>query len=204
MFRNHLDVMHKTLNRHQSYIAMTFVNAENLTLAHELFEKHKNLVSKIMGQIVYPAADPYVSIEEDVSQCDNVALIDFKSSILNFRVPKLRRKTLQSKPFLMGKEPFLNGTYGWGFIISFGNQLFEFLEKLIESGVFQRVRDRFEQLDRTRFDLQYLQSLPRDVDKLKLESNFIQTLFLIYSLLSAICFGTFMVEFMIFAEILYG
>ncbi|CAG7785063.1 unnamed protein product [Allacma fusca] len=99
----------------------------------ELLKEEKSLVSKVMNQLVFPAGKPYVSIEEDVSRCDNVAYVDFQSTILNMKVPKFRRRTVQSKPFLMGKESLLYGIYGWGFDKSYGSHVFEFLEKLMES-----------------------------------------------------------------------
>ncbi|CAG7832038.1 unnamed protein product [Allacma fusca] len=161
-------------------------------LAYKLFADEKALVLKVMSQFVYPAGE--LSASEDVSTCNNVALVDFRSKILHIGVPNFRRRTVQSKPFLIGKESLFSGLWGWDSTNKIGNKLFGFLRNVLESGIFLRVRARIERLDRTKYDLKYLQSLPRAVEALKIRSNFIQTLFLIYLLLFAICTGIFFVE----------
>ncbi|CAG7815289.1 unnamed protein product, partial [Allacma fusca] len=80
-------------------------------LESQLSTRRNSLNLKIMRQLVLPAG--HASIEEDVSNCDNVAYIDFQSTILNFRVPMYRRGTVLTKPFLMGKESIFQGLYGW-------------------------------------------------------------------------------------------
>ncbi|CAG7833080.1 unnamed protein product [Allacma fusca] len=161
-------------------------------LAYKLFAEEKALVLKVMSQFVFPAGN--LSASEDVSTCDNVALVDFRSQILHFGVPKFRRRSVLSKPFLMGKESLFSGLWGWEFTNVIGNQLFGFLRNVVESGIFLRVKARIERLDRTKYDLEYLQSLPRAVEALHMHSNFIQTFFLIYLLLSAVCTGICFVE----------
>ncbi|CAG7726547.1 unnamed protein product [Allacma fusca] len=163
-------------------------------LPPHFFTKEKSIFYKILDQVVLPGK-PHVSIE-DVSGCNNVALIDFRSAILNFKVPKSRRRTVLSNPFLMGKESILQGLSGWGISDFHGSKLFQFLGKLMESGVFKRVRVRLAQLYQPKSSLKYLQSLPRSVGGLNLESEFIQALFFMFSFLSAICLGFLLAEVM--------
>ncbi|CAG7725177.1 unnamed protein product, partial [Allacma fusca] len=76
----------------------------------------KSIFQNIISQLVFPVGKPFVSVEEDVSKCENVAYIDFHSTMLNFKVPKFRLKTVGTKPFLMGRESILEGVYGWVFL----------------------------------------------------------------------------------------
>ncbi|CAG7830310.1 unnamed protein product, partial [Allacma fusca] len=95
--------------------------------------KNKKMYDYILERLVLP---PKISVEEVVSQCDKSGFLDFRSKILDFRVPKSRQKTLAEKPFILAKDSIFSTIYGWSADNTMINGLTGFLNKLVLTGFY--------------------------------------------------------------------
>ncbi|CAG7732247.1 unnamed protein product, partial [Allacma fusca] len=147
----------------------------------DLPEDFRRKFRNIMRRLVLPDIVNNVSMEEDVAGCNNVALLDYASRLAHFKVPERRKKTLGQRPFVYGKERIFPGDLGWKFRKSNGNYLLRFLRKIYESGLFTWIENRIIILTEARSGLRSLQESGSEVDELKISSNFMQTMFLLFS-----------------------
>ncbi|CAG7815538.1 unnamed protein product, partial [Allacma fusca] len=76
-------------------------------------DEYYQKMAMVTRQLVMPLNPENKTMEDHVSGCDQTAYANFESVILKFQVPKSRRKTLNSNPFILGKEKIFEGNFGW-------------------------------------------------------------------------------------------
>ncbi|CAG7823416.1 unnamed protein product [Allacma fusca] len=168
-----------------------FINVTlGMSKASESYTKKALAVSR---KLLYPLKEN--TIENIVMSCDKIAYLDFHSKIMNLKIPTAMRNLLVKHPLILSTEKLFASDIGVS--IDHDSGLLTFLGKVYQSGLFRWVEGRINALQESRLEIKYWLITPRRAQKLRFSSNFSQTLFSIYNILSCVCLGIFATEMFI-------
>ncbi|CAG7718567.1 unnamed protein product [Allacma fusca] len=153
-------------------------------------ESYTKKVLTVSQKLLYPLKQN--TIENIVLSCDKIAYLDFASKIMDFKIPTAMINFLVKHPLVLGKEKLFVSDIGVSIVHDSG--LLEFLRNVYESGIFRWVEGRINSLRESRSGVKSWLRVPRGAQQLQFSSNFSQTFFSIYNILSCICLGIFVVE----------
>ena len=124
-----------------------------------------------------PPNFPDETIQDEVCKCHESAFYDVRSKVDRFQVPHGKRKTLWTRPLLMGAEEIGHFVTGWYFHQFEGyRHVMTVVRKAGEAGLQDYYRRAYDQ-KMFQSSIQFLNGTGREVESLELPMNFISGLF---------------------------